>query len=82
MIHVMIDVLPHGNEAGRRTVHEVLIANTTGEVSKIASYAYQIKTVSNDGSFRDATGTLEGFERDRGHLALVTAVLNKIEGAE
>ena len=78
MIHVTIDVIPHGNEAARRTVHDVYIANTTGEISEIANYAYQVKSVSGE-SFYEGAGTLEGFERSRGHLALVTAVLNKIE---
>ena len=82
-IRVTVELIPYGDESKAEVLDKLYIENTGHGDKEIGIYRYALMhrdhpdTIPKE--FLELTGTLTGFSRGRGRLALVTEVLNKIE---
>lgn len=83
-LRVTVELIPHGDESKASVIDRLYIENTGEGNREIGIYRYALMhrdhpdTVPPD--FLESTGTLSGFARGRGRLALVCEILNKIVG--
>ena len=77
-ILVTIELIPYGNKRKKKKIGELYIVNNGSGNSILGNYDFEIKGLeldSNGKVVRWHKGSLKGFDRGRGHLALLKEVL-------
>lgn len=81
-LRVTIELIPHGDESKASVIGRIDIENTNAGTHELGIYDYSFvcsdANSQHHSTFAQASGTLHGFHRRLGSLALVHAVLNRI----
>lgn len=78
MLHITVDIVPFGNEALRRRLGDVKIANQHTDHENVGHYHVELEADLMPATTKKSTNLR--YARSRGWLGLVARALTRLEG--